>query len=158
MWLDCGLISTIIPRIKHARTLTASLYWAGIFHMRGAILPLIQADVDLLRVDLRRGSTPLISTLHYLTCGFFLMSPSVGTKSPVNNLISVDLPAPFGPTRAMRESRSKPKSRSWMNEWENEWMLFNHSAQRGRWEGPCPSQSQDPEWIRECEGDARVKV
>ena len=36
--------------------------------------------------------------------------PSRGSKLPTISFSSVDLPAPFGPTRAMRESRSTPKS------------------------------------------------
>ena len=57
--------------------------------------------------------TVIAASLPHLTCGFFLIKPSVGTKSPVNSLMSVDFPAPLGPTRAIRESKSKPKSRSW---------------------------------------------
>ena len=34
MQLDCGLFVIFIQRIKHARTLAASLYWAGILSYR----------------------------------------------------------------------------------------------------------------------------
>lgn len=44
-------------------------------------------------------------------CGLRRISPSEGSMSSVISLRSVDLPAPFGPTRAMRLSQSIPKSR-----------------------------------------------
>ena len=39
-----------------------------------------------------------------------LTLPTDGVKSPVMSLSSVDLPAPLGPTSAMRESQSTPNS------------------------------------------------
>mmetsp|Transcript_110489 Transcript_110489/g.276634 ORF Transcript_110489/g.276634 Transcript_110489/m.276634 type:complete len:230 (+) Transcript_110489:62-751(+) len=41
-----------------------------------------------------------------------LTKPSVGCREPSSNFKKVDLPAPFGPTTAMRESQSTPKCRS----------------------------------------------
>mmetsp|Transcript_54234 Transcript_54234/g.116439 ORF Transcript_54234/g.116439 Transcript_54234/m.116439 type:complete len:213 (+) Transcript_54234:94-732(+) len=41
-----------------------------------------------------------------------LTKPSTGCNEPSNNFRNVDLPAPFGPTMATRESQSMPKFRS----------------------------------------------
>lgn len=39
-------------------------------------------------------------------------SPFIGCKSPVNNFKNVDLPTPLGPTIAILELKSMPKSTS----------------------------------------------
>mmetsp|Transcript_65890 Transcript_65890/g.189586 ORF Transcript_65890/g.189586 Transcript_65890/m.189586 type:complete len:230 (+) Transcript_65890:120-809(+) len=45
--------------------------------------------------------------------GCLLTEPSVGIKEPSSSFKKVDLPAPLGPTTAMRESQSTPKLRFW---------------------------------------------
>mmetsp|Transcript_2036 Transcript_2036/g.6501 ORF Transcript_2036/g.6501 Transcript_2036/m.6501 type:complete len:254 (-) Transcript_2036:379-1140(-) len=42
-----------------------------------------------------------------------LTAPSVGCREPSSSFRKVDLPAPFGPTMATRESQSTPKFRPW---------------------------------------------
>ena len=70
---------------------------------------------------MKKSSTVLLWSSTSTECWWYLpMSnagwrvtlPLLAVSSPVMSFSRVDLPAPLGPTSAMRESQSTPKSRS----------------------------------------------